>query len=503
MLTVFLAYSKQDQPLAGELAGFLEGGADVRAFLDEGEIVPGETLLSKTQEGLMAEAILVLLSPDSVPARWAREEWSPVFWDQPKEAGVGLATVLCRECRFPELLRRRRHFDLTQDRLEGFRAIKRWLLSLRPAIEERAFVPGRTAPFAGREAELEALRRALGDRPGCAVLTGRVAGTGKTTLALEFAQRNQEDFEGICWLGCCRRSAAGVAGDLAAQLNLRLEGDLEANLAELRRFCAQRRLLVVLDDLEDEVLLEMIPGGKASVLITSRRRDLTGPVAGDFIDLAPLPGTHLIQEAIAAIGEQERRLLAAIGACAPGGFRPALAAEAAGLDARAASAALEGLLSRSVVLELNERGPRYFLASLVRQAIEPAAYAHARTVCQQFARWSRSPSGCEVDLPDLQQALIWALSREGDEEAWTLACDLAWRGFAFATRERRVAEAFELMEQLSRAAEHRADRGTSERCSREQVWLLEGWGRHQEARRLDQHCRVNYQGQMCFDFGAD
>jgi hypothetical protein len=503
MLSVFLAHSKQDQPLAGELAEFLERGAGVRVFIEEGEIDPEATLLSKTQEGLMADVILVLLSPDSVPSRWAREEWGPVFWDQPKEQGVELATVLCRECRFPELLRKRRHFDLAHNRLEGFRAIKQWLLSLRPAAGEPAFVPARTVPFVGRETELEALRRALGDRPGRAVLTGPVAGAGKTTLALEFARRTQRDFEAICWAGCRRRSAAGIAGDLAAQLDLRLEGDLEANLAELRGFCAQRRLLVVLDDLEDDVLLDMIPAGKASVLITSRRRDLTGSVAGDFIDLAPLPGTHLIQEAIAAIGEQERRLLAAMGACAPGGFRLALAAEAAGLDARAASAALEGLLSRSVVLELNERGPRYFLPSLVRQAIEPAAHAHARTVCQQFARWSRNPSGCEADLPDLQQALIWALSREGDEETWTLACDLAWRGFAFSARERRVAEAFELMEQLSRAAEQRADRGTLERCSREQVWLLEGWGRHQEARRLDQHRRVNYQDQMCFDFGAD
>ena len=502
MLSVFLAHSKQDQPLAGGLAEFLERGAGVRAFLEEGEIGPEATLLSKTQEGLMADVILVLLSPDSAPSRWVREEWGPVFWDQPKEQGVELATVLCRECRFPELLRKRRHFDLAHNWLEGFRAIKQWLLSLRPAAGEPAFVPARTVPFVGRETELEALRRALGDRPGRAVLTGPVAETGKTTLALEFARRNQRDFQAICWAGCRRRSAAGIAGDLAAQLDLRLEGDLEANLAELRGFCAQRRLLVVLDDLEDDVLLEMIPAGKASVLITSRRRDLAGLVAGDSIDLAPLEEAHLIREAMAAIGEQERRLLAAMAACAPGGFRLALAAEAAGLEAPTAGEALEGLLAKSLVREFDERGPRYFLPALACPAIEPAADAHARAVRQQLARWSRDPLACQVDLPDLQQAFMWALSREGDQGAWTLACDLAWRGFAFTMRERRLAEAFELLAQLSHAAQQRADLSTLERCAREQVWLLEGWGRDQEARRLDHHRRLNYEDQMCFDFGA-
>ena len=144
MRTLFLAYSKQDQPVACELAEFLQRGADVEVYLNEGEIGPGETLLSKAQEGLMADAMLVMLSPDSVPERWVREEWITAFWDQPQAARVSSATVLCRACRFPDLLSRKNFFDLTEDRLDAFRRIKQWLLRLGRVIEEPAFVPART-----------------------------------------------------------------------------------------------------------------------------------------------------------------------------------------------------------------------------------------------------------------------------------------------------------------------------------------------------------------------
>ena len=48
-------------------------------------------------KGLTADVILLLLSPDSVPAGWRRIEWEPVFFEHPKEAGVELAAVPRRQ----------------------------------------------------------------------------------------------------------------------------------------------------------------------------------------------------------------------------------------------------------------------------------------------------------------------------------------------------------------------------------------------------------------------
>lgn len=41
------------------------------------------------------------------------------------------------------------------------------------------------------------------------------------------------------------------------------------------------------------------------------------------------------------------------------------------------------------------------------------------------------------------------------------------------------------MEQWQAAAETREDRGVQEESARGMVWILQGWGRHEEAQRLE------------------
>jgi hypothetical protein len=132
MPKVFPCYSTSDRELVGELAAFLERGAGVEVLLEEGEMPSGGDLIAKVEEGLSADVVLVLLSPDAVPPRWPLDRWKSVFWEQAADAGTALATLLCRDAKFPDLLRRKNFFDLRQHRLAAFRAIKRWLMSLSP-----------------------------------------------------------------------------------------------------------------------------------------------------------------------------------------------------------------------------------------------------------------------------------------------------------------------------------------------------------------------------------
>src|SRR5438309_1706699 len=87
-----------------------------------------------------------------------------------------------------------------------------------------------------------------------------------------------------------------------------------------------------------------------------------------------------------------------------------------------------------------------------------------------------------------------------DDQSWALACDLAKRGVALLKRKGRQAEAFEMLESVSRAADRREDRRTLEDCSREQVWILESWGQTDEAQRIFHSRRVLYEDQMQFSF---
>jgi hypothetical protein len=70
--SLFPCYASADRELADCVASFLERGAEVRVFLDEGEMREGEDLASKAREGRMADAILVLFSRASLPPRWPR-----------------------------------------------------------------------------------------------------------------------------------------------------------------------------------------------------------------------------------------------------------------------------------------------------------------------------------------------------------------------------------------------------------------------------------------------
>jgi hypothetical protein len=107
MPKVFPCYAASDRELARELAAFLERGAGVEVLLEEGEIQPGEDLVGKVEEGLSYDAVLALFSPEGAPSRWILERWKSVFWTQSAEVNTPVGVLLCRDCKFPDLLRRK------------------------------------------------------------------------------------------------------------------------------------------------------------------------------------------------------------------------------------------------------------------------------------------------------------------------------------------------------------------------------------------------------------
>lgn len=462
MLTVFPCFAREDCQVARDLAEFLDRGANVQIFLDGGEIGPGETIVSKAADGLQAAVILLILSPDSAPSLGARRHWEPVLLDQPRREGVKVATILARSCEFPALLRRDVFFDLTRDRLTAFREIKRWLVALEPVRRQLEFEPARQGGFEGCDEEMEELRQSLADAPGTATLTG----AGKTTLALEFARQSRRDFEGLVWLSCTEQTLASLAGDMASQLGMPLEGGVDENLVQLVKLCSQRRLLIVLDDASGEAE-RLASGGRSSTLLIKR----------------------------GAGSRPSMQIPAAVRACGNVPFRPVLIAEIAGLALSAASALLQELAASGAAIQLDVHYPRYVVQSSATDM--SLARAHAQAICRLFSHWAKDDSECEADLPQLRWALSWALR---DDESWGLACDLAKRGVALLKSKRRQAEAFEILKAVLPEAERRNDRRTIEDCSREQVWILESWGRDEEAEMIHRTHYALYADQMQFNF---
>jgi len=414
-----------------------------------------------------------------------RPEWEPAIRDEPRKAGVKVGTILAGNCEFPVVLRREAFFDVTHDRLAGLREIKRWLLGLQPRTELE-FEPRRQPCFHNRAAELETLWQALADEPGTVVLTGN----GKTTLALEFARQSTQDFEGAVWLSCAGQSLAALAGEMGAQLGMTLPGDEEANLRHILSFCAQWRLLVVLDD-APKAAARLIAGGRSSTLLTSSSG--AGPAGCARLVLQEVPpppdpaGSDL----------RHSHLLAAASACSGAPFRAWLVAELACVDLSVASELLVDLTNRGLAIQLDAR----FYSIPPGKPSGAQSRAHAQALARHFASWAQPESHVAADLPQLRLALRWALSQdEEDGEAWQLACELARRGVALLKQNSRQAEAFELLEAVAGAAELREDRRMLEDCTRDQYWILLSWDRTEEAQAILDKRRALYEDQLHLNF---
>jgi hypothetical protein len=250
--TLCPCYAPADRPLAASLAKCLEAGADVRIFLDEGQMRPDEDLASKARDARTADMVVVLFSRESMPSRWPRAQWEDALLKEPAAEGIPIAFLRCDDCVPPKVL-------TPQFTARQFRELKRWV---------RGHTPHSTRP----DGDLEVLGIGVADRPGMETVES-------ADLAARFAEAFAQDFDAVFTLQCGSRSVAALAGDLGAQLGLRLEGPLPENLDRLREFCETRRLLIVLEDVPEMIPPELVFGGRCSTLAAPDSREAaTDPI---------------------------------------------------------------------------------------------------------------------------------------------------------------------------------------------------------------------------------
>jgi tetratricopeptide (TPR) repeat protein len=406
------------------------------------------------------------------------------------------------------------------------------------------YLPVRPPLFIGREKELADLRERL-RQPGAVAHVAELAGKGKTALALEFAHRRQQDFEAVYWLPCQSSSLAAIAAELARLLGLKLEGELPEIVRELKGVCGSKRCLLILDNVQDESPGELVPGGAASVLVTTRLTnlrflrfhlplplplfteeqcfDLLRRQIGDeevarheadcrslfkrlgYLPIAvsisaalirvdvryTIPGmarnlpddvTDLIREAIEALDSAPRQLLAAMSACAAEGFFLDLAAEIEGFDENGSLEALQQLIARSLAEEIDRTDRRYRLHALVREA------ANGKPFGQKHAEAVRRRfESWEANWRHCEQELPdfqLAFEWAMKNAPGSLAWSLADRGYRLTKRVGRPTESFEICERMRRVSEEHQNNDALRAWLGNQALILRRWGRLEEALAL-------------------
>jgi hypothetical protein len=458
VIDVFLCHAASDGEVAASIAERLER-AEARVWRAECDSIP-----EVWDSGLSAAAILLLLSPSAVPQRLNRDEWEPLLAHIAGNSTPPVGSILIRECAYPRLLGRKDFHHWNDQPLQVLRAIESWVLSLNPQSESHSFVAARLPWFEGRQSELDLLWTSLVDKAGAVVLSNASPGSGKTSLAQEFARVAGGQFRDVLWIDCGGRSRLSIAGELAAQIGASLHSPVEEAIAGLERAIGNHRLLVVLDDMTGDIPIDLAPKGRASLLITTRMSDLPHSFALGAIQPAPPENT------IDAAG---LRLWDAISVCRPQGFPLEFAARVADIaesDARAAAARLS---AQRWIDPQDAAGLRFRLGagrSAVR-ASEASRLQHAEVLTQTYGAWRSNPASCRALLAELERAFQWALLSN-----WNVAVGLADRAFGFLSAEGRLLEAIHLYSELRDAARECRDSRVVENCSAELSWLIDEGG---------------------------
>jgi NB-ARC domain len=474
MLDIVIHYSPSDREVATAIAARLQRGAEAKVWLEECRLGDGQSIASVWETADSGGGALLLLSQNLIPVRLDRRHWEPLLTHVERNAAPRLGAVLLGDCPYPRLLERTHFFRWIDGTREAIRAIERWVLSFHTPDEHPSFAPASLPWFQERRRELDIMWENLVDEAGAIVLVNPVPGSGKTSLAQQFAHAARGHFRDILWVACGSRPRPSCVSDLGHQLGVALEASTENVLDRISRTLQEHRLLVVFDDLTEEALIVTSPEGRASVLITTRSSKFRLP---------PRARVMQIENTIPPVlpdppeDSAEARLLHAISVCRPHGFPLELAAGVAGLDENEARDACQRLVDGRWIDPFDPAGERFRMGAGVltirRQGAEYEEFRrrHADALKEAMSSWRVNVPQCRDLLPEFEVAFDWAIQSD-----WPRANGLADRAFAFLCNQQRLPEAIQIGRRVIEAAEARQDKPIAERWTWELSWIQEGDG---------------------------
>lgn len=115
MTKVFISHSSKDKPLAKKIAVDLrKAGIDV--WLDEWEIVVGQPISQKIQEGLKGcHFVAVLITRNSIKSGWVEKEWQSRIGEEAEKKRIVILPLKADNCEIPILLKDKKYADFTKD----------------------------------------------------------------------------------------------------------------------------------------------------------------------------------------------------------------------------------------------------------------------------------------------------------------------------------------------------------------------------------------------------
>ncbi len=115
MASVFLSHSSRDKNLANRLANDLKA-VGVRVWLDEWEILVGDSITQRIQHGLEeVDFVAVILTRHGVASGWVEKEWQSRIGEEATNRKVVVLPLKADDSEIPALLRDKKYADFHQD----------------------------------------------------------------------------------------------------------------------------------------------------------------------------------------------------------------------------------------------------------------------------------------------------------------------------------------------------------------------------------------------------
>lgn len=137
MSRTFISYSSQDRFVARRIAYDLQSRG-IEVWMDEFEILPGDSIVEKIAEGIRtSEYLIVLISKNSVGSSWVRKEFEMAFERNREASERRLIPVRVDDTPVPPYLAGVQYVDLRPDYSAAIERLANTLLE-RPVPEAAA-----------------------------------------------------------------------------------------------------------------------------------------------------------------------------------------------------------------------------------------------------------------------------------------------------------------------------------------------------------------------------
>jgi tetratricopeptide (TPR) repeat protein len=217
-------------------------------------------------------------------------------------------------------------------------------------------------------------------------------------------------------------------------------------------------------------------------------------------DVHDVPG--LLEQAISALADSERRLIEAMASCVADGFWLSLAIDIAGLDIEQGRMSRDKLLNASLLRAIDRERQRFQLHPLVREQLRmskgPSRLGvlqerHLRCLEELFETWEARWQSCRECLAEVAPALEFLRERPSDERPTLLD---SW-GFKAAFRTGEFDAGLRILDAGEKLWKSRNGRVAAEGLERDysnRAGILFRWGRFDEAMYF-----IKKQEHICLD----